>query len=147
MSSKKLGIITVCIVVVVVIIVVVTRPLTPGFSIDVIPRQLNGDSIAGQRCVFLVTFTEEGEEEQHSVHISATAPGAEIVTYFADILEGEVAEVVVIPAQQSVESTIEVTITGTRGRQTDKEVVSFDVVEGEDDRQGCLLYTSDAADE
>jgi hypothetical protein len=136
MSGKKLaGIITVCIVVVVVIVVVATRPLTPEFSINVIPKQLNGDSIAGQHCVFLVTFTEEEEEEQLSVHVSATAAGAEVVTYFTDILEGEVAEVVVIPGQEIIGKTVEVTITGTRGRQTDKEVVSFNVVEGEDDRQ------------
>jgi len=133
MNNKKLAaIVAACLIVVGIVVVVVS--LQPTFSISVIPEQLNGDAIAGQHCVFLVTFTEEGEEDQ-GVHISATAPGAEVVIYFEDILEGEVAEVVVIPADASVGKTVQVTIAGSRGNRTDKKVVSFNVVEGEDDRQ------------
>ena len=136
MSNKKLaGIIIVCITVAIVVVAIAASPPTPEFSVDVIPGQLNGDSIAGQHCVFLVTITDNGRENELPVHISVTAPYAAVVTYFEDILEGQVAEVVVIPAQESIGKTIEVTITGTRGRQTDEEVVSFSVVEGEDDRQ------------
>jgi hypothetical protein len=136
MSKKKLaGIIAGCIVVVVVIVIIATRPPTPDFHIDVIPEQLNGDSIAGQHCVFLVIITDEGQEGQLPVRISATAPDSEVVIYQQDIVEGQVAEVVVIPAQASIGKTIKVTITGNRGGSTDKKVVSFEVVEGEDDRQ------------
>jgi hypothetical protein len=136
MSKKKLaGIIAGCIVVVVVIVVIATRPPTADFHINVIPEQLNGDSIAGQHCVFLVTITDEGQEGQRPVLISAQAPGTEVVIYQQDIIEGQVAEVVIIPAQASIGKTIKVTITGNRGGSTDKKVVSFDVVEGEDDRQ------------
>jgi hypothetical protein len=136
MSNKKLaGIIAGCIVVVVVIVIIATRPPIPEFHINVIPEQLRGASIAGQHCVFLVTMTDEGQEGQIPVRISAQAPGAEMVIYQQDIVEGQVAEVIVIPAQASINKTIEVTITGNRSSRTDEKVVSFDVVEGEDDIQ------------
>jgi len=136
MSKKKLaGIIAGCIVVVVVIVIIATRPPIPEFHINVIPEQLRGASIAGQHCVFLVTITDEGQEGQIPVRISAQAPGAEMVIYQQDIVEGQVAEVIVIPAQASINKTIEVTITGNRSSRTDEKVVSFDVVEGEDGLQ------------
>jgi len=141
MSNKKLaGIIAGCIIVVIVIVAIAALPSTPSFHINVIPEQPNADqdpkySIAGQHFVFLVTFTEEGQESELPVWISATALGAEVVIYEQDIVEGQVAEVVVIPEQASIGKTIKVTITGNRGSSTDKKVVSFDVVEGEDDRQ------------
>jgi hypothetical protein len=133
MNRKRLAVVIgSCLIVIGIVVTVVS--LQPTFSIGVTPEQLKGDAVAGQHCVFLVTFTEEGEGDQ-PVHVSATAPGAEVVTYFEDILEGEVAEVVVIPAEESVGKTMEVTITGSRGGRTDKEVVSFNVVEGKDYRQ------------
>ena len=99
MSNKKsVGIIAGCIVDAVIIVVIATRPPTPEFSINVIPEQLNGDSIAGQHCVFLVTITDEGQEGQLPVRISAQSPDSEVVIYQQDIVEGQVAEVVVIPA-------------------------------------------------
>jgi hypothetical protein len=136
MSKKNLaGIIAGCIVVVIVIVATATLPLTSEFHINVIPEQLHGDSIAGQHCVFLVTITNEGQGDQLPVRISAQAPGAQVVIYQQDIVEGQVAEVVVIPAQASINKTIEVTITGNRGSASDEKVVSFEVAEGEDDRQ------------
>jgi len=106
-----------------------------AFHINVVPEQLNGDSIAGQHCVFLVTITDEADESELPVTISATAPGASVVIYHEDIFTGEVAEVVVIPAQASVGKTVTVTISGKRGSSTDQQVVDFAVAEGEDDRQ------------
>jgi hypothetical protein len=143
MSNKKLaGIIGGCIAVVIAIVAIATLLPTSGeadensaFHINVIPEQLKGDSIAGQHCVFLVTITDEGQEEQLPVRISAKAPGAQVVIYQQDIVEGQVAEVVVIPTQASIEKTIKVTIIGKQSNLTDKKVVSFKVAEGEDDRQ------------
>jgi hypothetical protein len=151
MSNKRLaGILGGCIAVIVAIVVIASLPPASGepdensvFHINVIPEtpvQTNGDSvfkysIAGQRFVFLVTITDEGEESEYPVHISATAPGAEVVIHYYDIFEGEVAEVVVIPAQASIGKRIKVTITGTRGNASDEKVASFEVAEGEDDRQ------------
>ena len=150
MSSKKLaGILGVCVVIIIAIVAITSLP-PPGeagdntaFHINVIPEtpeDINGEltfkySIAGQHFVFLVTITDEGQEGGTSVHISAEASGAEVIIYQQDIFEGEVAEVVVIPGQASIGQTVEVTITGNRGDSSDEKVVSFEVVEGEDDRQ------------
>ncbi len=105
------------------------------FNIDVVPEQLNGDSIAGQQCVFLVTISDDGQNSQLPVSISAAAPGASVIIYHGDIFVGEIAEVVVIPAQASVGNTLTVTIAGSRGSSTDQKVADFAVAEGEDDRQ------------
>jgi len=144
MSNKKLaGILGGCIVIIIAIVTIAALPSTPGFHINVIPEtpeEVNGElifkySIAGQHFVFLVTITDEGKEGQLPVRISAQAPGAEVVIYQQDIVEGQVAEVVVIPAQASIGTIIEVTITGTRGSASDEKVAKFEVAEGEDDRQ------------
>jgi hypothetical protein len=156
MSNKRLaGILGGCIAVIIAIVAIAALPPASGepddgepdensaFHINVIPEtpvQTNGDSvfkysIAGQHFVFLVTITDEGQENELPVRISAKAPGAEVVIYHEDIFEGEVAEVVVIPTPASVGQIIEVTITGTRGSVTDEKVASFEVAEGEDDRQ------------
>ena len=141
MSNKKLaGIIGGCITVVLVIVVIACIQPIPEFHINVIPEQRTEEqdplySIAGQHFVFLVTITDEGQESQLPVRISATAPGAEVVIYQEDIFGGEVAEVVVIPAPASIGKTIEVTITGNRGSASSEKVASFEVAEGKDDRQ------------
>jgi hypothetical protein len=156
MSNKRLaGILGGCIAVIIAIVAIAALPPASGepddgepdensaFHINVIPEtpvQTNGDSvfkysIAGQHFVFLVTITEEGQECELPVRVSAKAPGAEVVIYHEDVFEGEVAEVVVIPTPASVGQIIEVTITGTRGSVTDQKVASFEVAEGEDDRQ------------
>jgi hypothetical protein len=143
MSNKRLaGILGRCTTVIVAIVVLAS--LQPGcgeggennaFHISVVPEQLNGDSIAGQHCVFLVVITDDGQESGLPVTISAEAPGADVVIYHGDIFAGEVAEVAVIPAQASVGKNVTVTITGNRGKSTDQKVVDFAVAEGEDDRQ------------
>lgn len=156
MSNKKLaGILGGCIALIIAVVVVASLPPASGepddgevdgntaFHINVIPEtpeQINGEpffkySIAGQHFVFLVTITDEGQECELPVRISATAPGAEVVIYQEDIVEGQVAEVVVIPAPASIGTIIEVTITGNRGSASDEKVASFEVAEGEDDRQ------------
>jgi hypothetical protein len=143
MVNKKLaGILGGCVAAIIAVVAIAAFPPASGeadenspFSINVTPEQLNGESIAGQHCVFLVTITDEGQQSQLPVRISAKAPGAQVVIYQQDIVEGQVAEVVVIPAQTSIGKTIKVTITGTQGSSTNKEIVSFEVAEGEDDRQ------------
>ena len=148
MSNKKLAaILGGCIAVITAVVIIAAFPPASGepdensaFHINVIPGQRTEDqdpfySIAGQHFVFLVTITDEGQESELSVRISATAPGADVVIYQEDIFEGEVAEVVVIPAQASIGKTIRVTITGNRDSTTDEKVASFEVAEGEDDRQ------------
>ena len=143
MSKKRLaGILGRCTTAIVAIVALAVLQLACGegahntaFHINVVPEQLNGDSIAGQHCVFLVTISDDEQESGLPVTVSGEAPGAEVITYHEDIYEGEVAEVVVIPAQASVGRTVTVTITGDRGGSTDQKVIDFAVAEGEDDRQ------------
>jgi len=104
------------------------------FQIVVVPEQLNGHSIAGQQIVFLVTVTDDGKTSTMPVTISVSAAGAEITVLHADIVKGQVAEVVVAPSQSSTGKSIDVEITGKRGSITDTETVTFNVIEGEDDR-------------
>jgi hypothetical protein len=141
-NKKAAEILGSCITVIVAIVALASLQSACGegggntaFHINVVPEQLNGDSIAGQHCVFLVVITDDGQESELPVSISAEAPGAAVIIYREDIFAGEVAEVVVIPAQASVGKTITVTITGNRGGSTDEKVVDFAVAEGEDDRQ------------
>jgi len=148
MSNKRLaGVLGSWVTVVVAIVALASLHLACGepdgngaFHINVIPEERTEDqdpfySIAGQHFVFLVTITDEDEESGLPVTISGTAPGAEVVIYHEDIFAGEVAEVVVIPAQASIATTIEVTVNGNRGSVSDEKTVSFEVAEGEDDRQ------------
>jgi hypothetical protein len=151
MSNKRLaGILGGCIAVIIALVAITALGPACGeanensaFHINVIPdtpENIDGVdifklSIPGQHFVFLATITNEGEESELPVTISAAAPGAEVVIYHENIFEGEVAEVVVIPAPASIGAIIEVTITGVRGSATDEKVVSFEVAEGEDDRQ------------
>jgi len=148
MSNKRLAaILGSCIAVIIAIVAIAALPAASGepddgeadentaFHINVVPEQLNGDSIAGQHCVFLVVITDDGQESELPVSMSAEAPGAAVVIYHEDIFAGEVTEVVVTPAQASVGKTVTVTITGNRGSSTDEKVVDFAVAEGEDDRQ------------
>ena len=142
MGNKRLAaVLGGCLAIIVAVVGVAAFPPASGepdensaFSINVTPQQLSGKSIAGQYCVFLVTITDDGQESELPVTISAQAPGAEVVIYHGGIFAGEVAEVFVIPAQASVGQNVTVNITGTRGSSTDEEAVSFEVIEGEDDR-------------
>ena len=64
------------------------------FSMQVIPEKME-DSIAGQRCVFLVTV--EDSSEGNAVNILATAPGSTVTVNPQAITAEQVAEVMVIP--------------------------------------------------
>jgi hypothetical protein len=104
------------------------------FSLQLIPQSVKGDTIAGQRCVFLITVADEGEggNKGEAVRISATAPGAEVTAVPNPISPGQVGEVTVIPDQASIGKTVTVTIQGERGGLNQTQTITFDVMEGED---------------
>ena len=102
------------------------REATP-FSLQVIPEQIE-DTIAGQRCVFLVTV--EGGGEGNAVNISATAPGSTVTVNPQAITAEQVAEVMVVPDEASTGSTLTVTINGERDGLKQTETVTVDVLEG-----------------
>jgi hypothetical protein len=104
------------------------------FQLDIVPEQLKGHSIAGQKCCFLVVIKEEGQAGKTPVEISAEATGAQVVINHKDILAGQVAEVVVTPDAASTGKSVAVKISGRRGELTDQEERTFEVIEGEDDR-------------
>ncbi len=101
------------------------------FSMQVIPEKME-DSIAGQRCVFLVTVVEEGlgSDEGKAVNISATATDATVTVSLQAIAPGQVAEVMVVPDKASTGSTLTVTINGERDGLRQTETVTVDVLEG-----------------
>lgn len=108
---------------------------TGPFSLTVMPRSLKGESIAGQRCVFLVTVTFDEGQEPGPVALSAAATeGAEVTVTPQTILPGEVAEVSVTPGPKNVGATLELVVQGTWGGTTVERHVGFVVAEGEDDR-------------
>ncbi len=111
---------------------IITPTPTP-FQINVLPDVFKGNSIAGQKCVFLVTISDSNPSGL-PVTISATAPGASVTVRQNTIIEGQVDEVTVIPEKSVAGSNIEVTITGSREGLSHKTTVSFKVLQGEDTR-------------
>ena len=100
------------------------------FSMQVIPEHIS-DSIAGQRCVFLVVVADEGQGsgEGKAVNISATAPGASVTVDPQAIPPGKVAEVTVIPDKMSENETLTATVRGERGGLKQTETVTVKVNE------------------
>jgi hypothetical protein len=92
-------------------------------------------AIVGQRVVFLVVVEDTGKGSGYgeAVYVSATAPGAEVSVSNPAITSGEVAEVTVIPDKMSANKTLTLTISGRRGGLEQTEIVTIDVLQGEDD--------------
>lgn len=103
------------------------------FTISVLPQELKGFSISDQRIHYLVTVDEETKEDP--VAISATSTGADVVVEQNKIVAGQVAEVIVAPRAENIGKTVEVIIEGKRGSVTDSKTMTFEVIEGEDDRK------------
>lgn len=103
------------------------------FTLQVVPQELKGFAIVDQRIHYLVTVTSEAKTDP--VKIAATAVNAAVTIVYPEITEGKVAEVIVTPEAASVGKTVEVTVTGTRGTVTDTKKVTFEVIDGVDDRK------------
>ena len=119
------------------------RPVPAPFSIQVTPEEIL-DSYPGQKCVFTVVIKEEEDGNGTPVTISATAPDASVTVEPQAITVGQVAEVTVIPAEASENSTIAVTFTGERGGLKETNTTTIDVRKaimwpnGEEDPLGAL---------
>ena len=120
-----------------------TSETLSSFEIDVQPDQLKGFSLAGQRCIFLVTLIDEAKTGTATVEISATANDADVMIEQKLIKDNQVAEVTVIPNPSSTGKLIEVAITGTRGAVQVKKTVNFEVIEGADDRKEYAVVLRD----
>ncbi len=86
--------------------------LTTKLSIEVTPTYMD-DVIPGQVCVFLVSITTTGGDDDVMVEISATAEMSEVTVYPDFINVGQVAEVTVIPYGTSVNHNLTIMIKGT----------------------------------
>lgn len=141
-----------------------TEPSDPtqASGLLVLPQQLNGFAIAGQQVVFLIALSpavdtdppgpgpggsgdapggaDQSDTRRASasglpITITADATNAATTVLEPTLFEADdVAEVVVIPGPDSTGATVTVTITGTATDVTEQATVSFDVVDGEDDR-------------
>jgi hypothetical protein len=107
-----------------------SRPISPMKGEEEIPR-----AIVGQRVVFLVVVEEKGNGNEHgeAVNISATAVDASVFVDNSAIKAGEVAEVIVIPDQTSVNKRLSITINGDRGGFRQTETVDIEILDWEDD--------------
>ena len=108
---------------------------TEELKIEVLPETLNGFSIAGQRIVYLVSILKGAADNAAAAEISAEADNADITVEHKTIKAGEVAEVIVIPNANSVGKSVNLTITAKLGSSSDTKKITFDVIEGEDDRK------------
>jgi len=103
------------------------------FTVSVLPQELKGFSISGQSIHYLVTVSEGAQKDP--VRISASSQGAEVVVVQEDIVEGQVAEVIVVPRAESIGKTVDVLIEGKRGAVTESKTMTFEVIDGADDRK------------
>ena len=104
-------------------------------KIEVLPESLNGFSIAGQRIVYLVSILKGAADSASAAEIFAEADNADTTVEHKTIEAGEVAEVIVIPKANSAGKSVNLTITAKLGSNTDSKKITFDVIEGEDDRK------------
>jgi len=104
-----------------------------GFTLATAP-ELIYDVIPGQQCIILVQATDAadaGADSSGNITLSAEVEGAEVMLPEDPVAPGEVAEITVIPSQESVNSTITVTITGQRRGIEQTQAVELNVVEGD----------------
>ncbi|MCK9253202.1 MAG: hypothetical protein M0P55_10630 [Clostridiales bacterium] len=114
-----------------------TKPtrLPSAFTLDVLPLQFNGHTIAGQLCVFLVTIRQDAAASDEPVTLMVDAVGAEVPVKTTELKPGEVAEIVVIPLATAIGRTIQVTFSGKRSDSRDSRTITAEVVDGIDDRR------------
>lgn len=106
------------------------------FSMLVMPESIRGGSIPGQRLVFLVTVADEGRGrgEGGSVNISASLSPVRLALLTIEpsaITQGQVAEITVIPGEDSAGDNITITVRGERQGLEQMNAVTFSVLEGD----------------
>ena len=101
------------------------------FSIEVIPNEIT-PAVPGQRCVFLVVSTDEGEgsSKGQPVNLSATVSGATVTIEPQAASPGLVAEVTVIPDEGTLDKTLSATIRAERDGLQQIETVTIVMWDG-----------------
>jgi hypothetical protein len=102
-----------------------------SFSMIVSHDEIKGNAIVGQHLIYLVSI----EDDQGEGPIRIMASGINCTTWVKpENVEGEYAEVYVVPDEENEGKTVSVTITASRGGYEKSKTVTFEVVPGEDDR-------------
>jgi hypothetical protein len=119
------------------------EPNVAPFSMEVISRPLapmKGEyellrAIPEQRVVFLVVVEETGNGDGYgdAVEISATVSGAQVSVNNPDIKPGEVAEVIVVPDQTSINKVLQISINGNRRGLKETKTIDIEILDSSDD--------------
>ncbi len=101
-------------------------PTPTPFSIEVIPDEIK-PAVPGQRCIFLVVATDEGEgsSKGQPVNLSATVSGATVTIEPQAASPGLVAEVTVIPDEGTLGKTLSAIIRAERDGLQQIETVTI----------------------
>ena len=114
---------------------IISRPFIPLKTED-----QNQIAIPGQKVIFLVDIeeTKNGQGYGEVVEISANVSGASISVNNPFIKSGQIAEIVVIPTQSSINQTLIITIKGARTGFIQTKTIDIEVL----DRQDSLKQTA-----
>lgn len=117
------------------------------FQINVVNRPASfGEilySIPNQKCLFLISINESNSQNANlkAISLSATSPDCQITISPQSITAGQVAELIVIPPENSVGTNIKVTIQGERDGLTQTKTVMFEVI-ADEEREETLSPTA-----
>ena len=106
-----------------------------GFSLSVTPDSINGDAIAGQIVVFLVSVSDITSGQAAAggnTALFARANNSAVYVQPEAISQGQIAEVEVIPDIAAVGSNVTVVISAERQGIIKSDMVNFTVVPGDD---------------
>jgi len=115
-------------------IIVVNRPATFGEVLYSIPNQ---------KCLFLITINESNSDTKNlkSINLSATSPDCQITISPQTITSEQVAELIVIPPENSVGKNMTVTIKAERDGLEQTKTFMFEVIT-EEEREETLRPTA-----
>lgn len=121
------------------------------FSIEVFPTYMQ-DTISGQKCIFLISITDEGEGrgKGDAVTLSATASSSTVTISSQAITSEQVAEVTVIPEVAVIPEggqNVTVTINGEREGLTQTVDVTLTVLAPWGDPEGLGKLAAEIRDE
>jgi hypothetical protein len=108
------------------------------FQINVVNRPASfGEvlySIPNQKCLFLISINESDSQNANlkAVSLSATSPDCQVTISPQAITCGQVAELIVVPPENSVGKNLTVSIQGERDGLKQTKIVVFEVIEGEE---------------
>jgi hypothetical protein len=106
-------------------IIVINRPAAFGEILYSIPNQ---------KCLFLITINESNSDTNNlkAINLSATSPDCQITISPQTITSEQVAELIVIPPENSVGKNLTVAIEAERGGLKQTKTVTFEVIADEE---------------